>query len=230
QESSQTRSERRLVFPNGVSRIGRYGAFHGLVWRSLLTITKLPYRKPHAMRHSYATWMLEDGADLRYVKDQLGHASIEETEGTYGHLERRRHEAATDLEAYLRPVTSRQSASVRLGAPARERSERAAGHEAQVQLRLQFEEAFSRVPKHVVGLRKAEPDLRAAELGVGVERRAGHRRHPDLLDEPHRERRGVLHAVLLHEVGDVGEDVVSAPRLPGDEPRLLDVAVEQVAP
>jgi hypothetical protein len=38
------------------------------------------------MRHSYATWMLEEGADLRWVKDQLGHASIEETEGTYGHL------------------------------------------------------------------------------------------------------------------------------------------------
>jgi len=34
--------------------------------------------------------MLEAGADLRWVKDQLGHASIEETEGTYGHLERDR--------------------------------------------------------------------------------------------------------------------------------------------
>jgi hypothetical protein len=34
-----------------------------------------------------ATWMLEAGADLRWVKDQLGHALIEETEGTYRHLE-----------------------------------------------------------------------------------------------------------------------------------------------
>ena len=101
QESSQTRSERRLVFPNGVGRIGRYGAFHGLVWRSLLTFTKLPYRKPHAMRHSYATWMLEAGADLRYVKDQMGHASIEETEGTYGHLEVERHEQRVDLDRVL---------------------------------------------------------------------------------------------------------------------------------
>ena len=53
------------------------------------------------MRHSYATWMLEAGADLRWVKDQLGHASIDETEGTYGHLERERHERRVDLDAVL---------------------------------------------------------------------------------------------------------------------------------
>src|SRR2546425_6769910 len=222
--------QRRLIFPNTFGRIPRFCTFLMKFWIPLLKLAKLPYRSPHAMRHSYATWMLEDRADLRYVKDQLGHASIEETEGTYGHLERRRHEAAADLGAYLRPVTSRQSASIGPGAPAAGRSRRAGGHKAQEQLRLQFEETLSRVPKHVVGLRKAEPDLRSAELGVGVERRAGHRRHPHALDEPHRERRVVLHAVLLEEVGDVGQDVVGALGLPGDEPRLLDVAVEQVAP
>jgi site-specific recombinase XerD len=36
--------------------------------------------------------MLEGGADLRRVKGQLGHASIADIEGTYGHLERERHE------------------------------------------------------------------------------------------------------------------------------------------
>ena len=70
-------------------------------WQPLLAAAKLPYRKPHAMRHSYATWMLEAGADLRWVKDQLGHASIEETEGTYGHLERERHGRRVDLDAVL---------------------------------------------------------------------------------------------------------------------------------
>ena len=68
---------------------------------TLLAAATLPYRKPHAMRHSYATWMLEAGADLRWVKDQLGHASIDETEGTYGHLERERHERRVDLDAVL---------------------------------------------------------------------------------------------------------------------------------
>jgi integrase len=71
----------------------------------------LPYRKPHAMRHSYATWMLEGSADLRWVKDQLGHASIEETEGTYGHLERERHERRVDLDSVFGTVHTRPPAS-----------------------------------------------------------------------------------------------------------------------
>ena len=68
------------------------------------------------MRHSYATWMLEAGADLRWVKDQLGHASIEETEGPYGHLERERHERRVDLDAVLGGVQPRPPASTFLDA------------------------------------------------------------------------------------------------------------------
>ena len=57
------------------------------------------------MRHSYATWLLEAGADIRWVKDQMGHASIGETEGTYGHLVRERHERDVDhLDAVLGAV------------------------------------------------------------------------------------------------------------------------------
>jgi integrase len=63
------------------------------------------------MRHSYATWLLEAGADLRWVKDQLGHASIEETEETYGRLERDRYERRVDLDAVLGKVQARPPAS-----------------------------------------------------------------------------------------------------------------------
>jgi len=111
-----TPAARQLVFPNTVGRITRYGAFLELVWQPLLAAAKLPYRKPHAMRHSYATWMLEAGADLRWVKDQLGHASIDETEGTYGHLERERHERRVDLDAVLGGVQPRPPASTLLAA------------------------------------------------------------------------------------------------------------------
>jgi integrase len=92
---------RELVFPNGFGRIGRYQTFHERVWCPLLGAARLPYRTPHAMRHTYATWMLEEGADLRWVRDQLGHASIQQTEGTYGHLERERHERRVDLDTIL---------------------------------------------------------------------------------------------------------------------------------
>ena len=64
------------------------------------------------MRHSYATWMLEAGADLRWVKDQRGHASIEKTEGTHGHLERERHEGRVNLDTVLGGVHSRPPASM----------------------------------------------------------------------------------------------------------------------
>jgi hypothetical protein len=42
------------IGPNSQGKVTRYGAFSEHVWRPLLTATKLPYRKPHAMRHSYA--------------------------------------------------------------------------------------------------------------------------------------------------------------------------------
>jgi integrase len=40
----------------------------------------------HDMRHSFASWLFANGESLAYVKEQLGHHSIQITVDTYGHL------------------------------------------------------------------------------------------------------------------------------------------------
>jgi integrase len=40
----------------------------------------------HDLRHTFGSLLIQDGASLAYVKDQMGHSSIQDTVDVYGHL------------------------------------------------------------------------------------------------------------------------------------------------
>ncbi len=65
-------------------------------WTALLQVAGLTYRKPHTLRHTYASMLIRNEESLAYVRDQLGHAPIKITVDTYGHLVPGASKAAVD--------------------------------------------------------------------------------------------------------------------------------------
>ena len=75
-----------LVFLNRFGRqLSRQSVFKMIKTQALLADVRKEI-SPHTFRHSFATHLVEHGADLRVVQEMLGHESITTTE-IYTHLE-----------------------------------------------------------------------------------------------------------------------------------------------
>lgn len=84
----KTKRTRELFLNHGGASLSRMGLWL-IVRRHALAVGVAHVLTPHVLRHSFATHLLENGADLRALQAMLGHADISTTE-IYTHVSRER--------------------------------------------------------------------------------------------------------------------------------------------
>jgi integrase len=85
--NSHKRNIINLVFPDKNGEPINDNIFRRGIFYKLLAAARLPKIRVHDIRHTYASLLLQAGAPIHYVKEQLGHSSITMTVDLYGHCQ-----------------------------------------------------------------------------------------------------------------------------------------------
>lgn len=80
------KTELDLVFPNEMGNPINANNLLNRVFKPALKKAKLPEIRFHDLRHTYASILIEQGENPKYIQVQMGHSSIQVTYDIYGHL------------------------------------------------------------------------------------------------------------------------------------------------
>ena len=93
------KSELDLMFPNESGQPMNYSNMMSRHFKPALKSAKVPQIRFHDLRHTYASLFIEQGENLKYIQNQLGHSSPTVTLNVYAHLMKSTNqEAACRLE------------------------------------------------------------------------------------------------------------------------------------
>jgi len=93
------KNDLNLIFPNEAGKPMNYSNMMNRHFIPTLKAAHLPTIRFHDLRHTYASLLIEQGENIKYIQTQLGHSSPTVTWNVYAHLmESTNQEAACRLE------------------------------------------------------------------------------------------------------------------------------------
>lgn len=79
---------KKLVFSDYTGSYLKQSSYRTYFYK-ICKLADVPVLSPHSLRHSHAVHLLESGANMKYVSERLGHATINMTANVYLHVSKK---------------------------------------------------------------------------------------------------------------------------------------------